>query len=391
MENIVITSAARTPIGTFGGSFRDVLPNELAATVIKEVVQRSSLKPEQIDEVILGNCIMRSDEANIARMAAIKAGIPLDVPAFSVQRQCSSGMQAVVSGFQEIALGDTDIVVAGGAEGMSSAPYVLKNARWGKRLQHGEMTDAMWELLHDPNYNVVMGETAENLAEKHEISREEQDEVAFRSHKNAIQAIEYGYFKGQIVPVEIPSKKGAKIVDTDEHPRADVTMEGLAQLKPVFRKGGTVTAGNSSGLNDGAAAVVLMKESKAEELGIKPLARIVSYAWAAVEPWLMGYGPVPATQKLLKKAGITLEEIELIELNEAFAAQYLACEKLLGLNREIVNVNGSGVGLGHPVGATGARIMVSLIYEMKRRNVKLGMASLCVGGGMGMSILIEDY
>ncbi|MBS4021913.1 MAG: thiolase family protein [Dethiobacter sp.] len=390
MENIVITAAVRTAIGDFGGAFKDVMPNELAAAAIKEAVKRSSLQPTQIDEVILGNCIMRSDEANIARVAALKAGIAMETPAFTVQRQCSSGMQAVVSGYQEIALGDCEIVVAGGTEGMSCAPYVLKSSRWGQRLQHGEMTDMLWELLHDPNYNIIMGMTAENLAEKYGISREEQDEVACRSHINAANAVANGHFKDQIVPFEISTRKGVKVVDTDEHPRAEITREDLAKLKPVFKQNGTVTAGNSSGLNDGAAALVLMKETKAGELGIKPLARVVSYAWAAVEPWLMGYGPVPATQKLLKKAGVSLADIELIELNEAFAAQYLACEKLLGLNRDIVNVNGSGVGLGHPVGATGARIIVSLIYELKRRGLKLGMASLCVGGGMGMSILIEN-
>lgn len=390
MENIVITAAVRTAIGDFGGAFKDVLPNELAATVIREAVNRSGLEPAQVDEVILGNCIMRSDEANIARMAALKAGIPFETPAFTIQRQCSSGMQAIASGFQEVALGDNEIVVAGGTEGMSSAPYMLKNSRWGQRLQHGEMTDMLWELLHDPNYNIIMGMTAENLAEKHDISREEQDEVALRSHLNAAKAIREGWFKEQIVPVEIRTRKGVKLVDTDEHPRPDLTAEELAQLKPVFKKDGSVTAGNSSGLNDGAAVVVMMKESKASELGIKPLARIINYAWAGVEPWLMGYGPVPATRKLLKKTGIKLEDIQLVELNEAFAAQYLACEKLLDLNRDIVNVNGSGVGLGHPVGATGCRIVVSLIYEMKRRGLKLGMASLCVGGGMGMSVLIED-
>ncbi len=391
MENIVITSAVRTPIGDFGGAFKDVLPNELAAAVIKEAVKRSSLEPAQIDEVILGNCIMRSDEANIARVAALKAGLPMETSAFTIQRQCSSGMQAVVSGFQEIALGDTDIVVAGGTEGMSSAPYLLKNSRWGQRLQHGEMTDMLWELLHDPNYNIIMGVTAENLAEKYGITREEQDEIACRSHKNASEAVAKGYFREQIVPFTISTRKGDRVVDTDEHPRPAITMGDLAKLKPAFKKEGSVTAGNSSGLNDGAAALVLMKESRALALNIKPLARIVSYAWAGVEPWLMGYGPVPATKKLLQKAGITLGDIQLIELNEAFAAQYLACEKLLGLNRDIVNVNGSGVGLGHPVGATGARIIVSLIYELKRRGLNLGMASLCVGGGMGMSILIEDY
>lgn len=390
MENIIITAAVRTPIGDFGGALKDVMPNELASIAIKEAVKRSSLEPKQVNEVILGNCIMRTDEANIARMAAIKAGIPLDVPAFTVQRQCSSGMQAIVSGVQEITLGDTEIVVAGGVEGMSSAPYILKTARWGHRLQHGEMTDGLWDLLTDPNYKIIMGLTAENLAEKYNISREEQDEIALRSHQNASTAINEGYFKDQIVPVEITTRKGTKIVDTDEHPRPDLTMEKLAKLRPAFKKEGTVTAGNSSGLNDGAAAVVLMTESKAKQLGIKPLGRIVSYAWAAVEPWLMGYGPVPATEKLLKKAKISLDDIQLIEMNEAFAAQYLACEKLLELNRDITNVNGSGVGLGHPVGATGVRIVITLLYELKRRNLKLGLASLCVGGGMGMSMLIEN-
>lgn len=391
MENVVITAAARTPIGDFGGVFKDMMPNELAAIVIKEVVKRSSLESTQINEVILGNCIMRTDEANIARVAAIKAGIPLDVPAFTVQRQCSSGMQAVISGVQEITLGDTEIVVAGGVEGMSSAPYVLKTARWGQRLQHGEMTDGLWELLTDPNYKIIMGLTAENLAEKYNISREEQDKIALRSHQNASTAIKKGYFKDQIVPVEITTKKGIKVIDTDEHPRHDLSMEKLAKLSPVFKKDGTVTVGNSSGLNDGAAAVVLMSESKARHLRIKPLGRIVSYAWTAVEPWLMGYGPVPATKKLLKKAKISLNDIQLIELNEAFAAQYLVCEKLLKLNRDITNVNGSGIGLGHPVGATGVRIIVTLLNELKRRNLKLGLVSLCTGGGMGMSMLIENY
>ncbi|MGI5876517.1 MAG: thiolase family protein [Dethiobacteria bacterium] len=390
MGNIVITAAVRTPIGDFGGVFKDLQASDLASAVIKEAVKRSKLKPEQVDEVILGNCIMRNDEANIARMAAINAGIPIDKPAFTVQRQCSSGMQAIVCGFQEIVLGDAEIVVAGGTEVMSSAPYLLKDARWGKRLQHGVMSDGVWEILTDPNYNVIMGLTAENLAEKYNISREEQDEIAFRSHKNASRALEKGIFDSEIVPIEISSKKGTKMVTKDEHPRANITMDDLAKLPPAFKKGGTVTAGNSSGINDGAAAVVLMKESKALEIGIKPMARIISYAWAAVEPWLMGYGPVPATQKLLKKTNISLDDIQLIELNEAFAAQYLTCEKLLGLNRDIVNVNGSGIGLGHPVGGTGARIITSLIYELQRRALKLGLASLCVGGGMGMSMLIEN-
>lgn len=388
MENIVITSAVRTPIGSFGGIFRHVSPHQLASVVIKEAITRSHLESAQVGEVILGSAIMRTDEANVARMAALKAGIPVEVPAFSVQRQCSSGMQAVVNAMQEILLGDSEIVVAGGVESMSTAPFVLKTVRWGHRLQHGEMTDSLWEILHDPNYHILMGRTAENLAEKYNITRQEQDEIAYRSHKNASLAIEKGYFKNEIVPVEVGGKKGCSI-DTDEHPRPDISMEALAKLPPVFKKGGTVTAGNSSGINDGAAAMVLMKESKANQMGLKPLARIIAYAWAAVEPWLMGYGPVPATQKLLQKVNIPLHDIQLIELHEAFAAQYLACEKLLDLNRDIVNVNGSGIGLGHPGGATGARIIVTLIHELRRRKLKLGMASLCVAGGMGMSMLIE--
>jgi acetyl-CoA C-acetyltransferase len=273
---------------------------------------------------------------------------------------------------------------------MSQAPYLLKNARWGQRLQHGEMTDSLWEMLMDPNYKIMMGETAERLADKYSITREEQDEVAARSHLNAIKAIDEGRFKEEICPVTVTTRKGETVVDTDEHPRREISIETLAKLKPAFRKeGGTVTAGNASGLNDGAAAVIVMSAEKAKELGLTPLARIVSYAWAGVEPDLMGYGPVPATRKALEKAGMSLGQMELIELNEAFAAQYLACEKLLELDRSIVNVNGSGIGLGHPVGATGTRIVVTLLHEMARRNNKLGLATLCVGGGLGMTIILE--
>ncbi|NLC51724.1 MAG: acetyl-CoA C-acyltransferase, partial [Firmicutes bacterium] len=264
-----------------------------------------------------------------------------------------------------------------------------KEARWGKRLQHGQMSDSIWDVLTDPVPGIIMGETAENLAEKYGITREEQDEIALRSHQNAVAAIKEGRFVEEIVEVKVEGRKGVNTVTTDEHPRADISLERLSQLKAVFRKGGTVTAGNSSSLNDGAAAVVLMSAEKAKDLGIEPLAKISSYAWAGVEPELMGYGPVPATKKALAKAGIRLEDIQLIELNEAFAAQYLACEKLLGLDRNIVNVNGSGISLGHPIGCTGTRIIVSLIYEMKRRNLNLGLATLCIGGGMGMAMVLE--
>jgi acetyl-CoA C-acetyltransferase len=389
-NDVVIVSAVRTPIGDFGGVFRDVTALELSKFVVEEAVKRAkSLQKEQVEEIIFGNCSQRSDEPNIARCIALEAGFPIETTGFTIQRQCSSAMQAIVSAYQEIILGDTDIVVAGGVESMSAAPYVLKNARWGQRLQHGEMTDSLWEMLMDPVNKIMMGETAERLAEKYQISREEQDEVAARSHTNALKAIDEGRFKEEIIPVTIRTRKGETVIDTDEHPRRDISRETLAKLKPVFRKEGTVTAGNASGLNDGAAAVVVMSVKKALELGIKPLARIVSYAWAGVEPDLMGYGPVPATRRALDKAEMTLDQMELIELNEAFAAQYLACEKLLDLNRTIVNVNGSGVGLGHPVGCTGARIVVTLLHEMARRGNKLGLATLCVGGGMGMSLVLE--
>ena len=390
MNDVVILAGARTPIGDFGGQFSRLLANELAIVAVQEAMKRAELSPEEVEEVILGNCIQRTDEPNLGRTVALKAGMPKETTGFTIQRQCSSGMQAVVSGWQEIALGDSDIVIAGGAESMSSALYVLKGARWGQRLTHGEFTDSLWELLTDPIHNILMGVTAENLAEKHAITREEQDTVALRSHKNAARASKDGTFAEEIVAVPVPGKRGeVKLVDSDEHIRPDLTMEKLASLPATFKKGGTVTAGNASGLNDGATAMVLMSEKKAAQRNVKPLGRIVSYAWAGVEPELMGYGPVPATQKALQKAGLTLADIDLIEVNEAFAAQYLACEKLLDLNREIVNVNGSGVGLGHPVGSTGARIMLTLLYELRRRQKKYGLATLCVGGGMGMAAIVE--
>ena len=289
-----------------------------------------------------------------------------------------------------IRLGEADIVLAGGVETMSSAPFNIKTARWGQRLQHTQMTDMVWELLTDPLSGLLMGGATELLVEKYKITRKEQDEVAFRSHKNAVQAIMQGKFKDEISPVAIPQRKGLpKIFDTDEHPRNDISMEELAKLPSVFKKGGSVTAGNSSAINDGASAVVLMSDEKAQKLGLKPIARIVSYAWAALEPNFFGYGPVPATQKALQRANLTLGDMELVEVNEAFAGQYLTCEKALGLKRDIVNVNGSGIGLGHPVGSTGARIIITLLYEMARRGLKMGLATLCVGGGMGMATIVE--
>ncbi|GAB6888058.1 acetyl-CoA C-acetyltransferase [Desulfothermus okinawensis JCM 13304] len=393
-SDVVIVSACRTAIGKFGGIFKNFRASKLASIVLDEVVKRAGIEKQIVDDIILGDCIQHPAEANTARTAALMANFPVEVPACTIQRQCSSAMQATELGYLKIKNGDADVVIGGGVESMSSAYYYVDGARWGMRLQHGEFTDSMWELLHSGSRilgePMIMGQTAENLAEMYNISREEQDEVALRSHNNAEKAIKSGKFKEEIVPVEFERKGKKYVLDTDEHVRYGLKIEDLKKLRPVFKKDGTVTAGNSSGLNDGAAALLLMSRKKAKELGLKPLARIIGFQVAGVDPKIMGFGPVPATKKLLEKTGISLSDIGLIELNEAFAAQYLACEKNLGLNREIVNVNGSGIGLGHPVGCTGARIIVSLLYEMRRRSVGLGLATLCVGGGMGMATIIEN-
>lgn len=392
-NDVYILSACRTAIGGFGKGLKEMKAHQLGAVVMTEALDRAGVDPASLGDVIFGDCIQSSEEANTARTAMLKAQIPVEVPAVTIQRQCASGMQSVIFGAQEIIAGDSKVVLTGGTESMSNAPYLLKNARWGARLQHNEMTDSMWELLYSGSHllgdGYIMGETAENLAEKFNISREDQDELAYLSHQRAIAAIDEGRFKNEIVPVEIPQRKGdPKIFDTDEHPRRDVTPESLAKLPAAFRKGGTVTAGNASGLNDGASALVL---AGGDSLGdAKPLARYVASAVVGVDPHLMGYGPVPAIQKLMDKTGMKLDDIDLFEINEAFASQYLTVERELGLPREKTNVNGSGISLGHPVGCTGARIIVSMIYEMKRRNAKYGVASLCVGGGMGAAVLIEN-
>ncbi|MCM3092378.1 MULTISPECIES: thiolase family protein [unclassified Cytobacillus] len=391
MRNVVITSAVRTPVGTFGGAFKDLLPTDLIVPVLKEAAERSGLQSSEVDEVILGHCIQRTDEPNTARTAALLAGFDDTTTGFTVQRQCASGMQAIISAALQIQSGMSDIVIAGGVEAMSSSPYVLKQHRWGARMQHGQVTDTVWEILEDPIHHIMMGETAENLAEIHSITREEQDEVALLSHKRALHAIQNGYFDSQIVPVTIKGRKGEVTITKDENPRTDITSEKLSSLKPVFRKGGSVTAGNSSSLNDGGAALVLMPEDLALEKGLKPMARIAGFSVAGVDPKVMGRGPVPAIKKGLPHVNWSLEEADLIEVNEAFAAQYLAVEKELGLNREKVNVNGSGISLGHPIGCTGARLVVSLVHELKRRGGHKGIASLCVGGGMGATVFVEMY
>ena len=390
MTEVVIVSACRTAVGTFGGMFKKFPAVDLGAVVLNEAIKRAGIEPGQVEEVIFGNCMMRSDELTPARTLMLKAGLPFNIPAMTIQRQCASGMQAIVSGYQQIMLGEHEIVAAGGTENMSNLPFVIDNMRWGARLGHTRAIDMLVEALSDPIHKIHMGVTAENLAEKHGISREAQDELACTSQNRAVAAIKEGKFKEEIIPIEIKGKKGkVTVCDTDEHPREGTTIETLAKLQPAFKKGGTVTAGNASGINDGAACLIIMSDKKANELGVKPMARIVDHQVAAVEPELMGYGPVPAVQKLLARRKMKIEDIPLIELNEAFAAQYLACEKLLGLDRKITNVNGSGIAMGHPVGATGARITVTLLYEMKRRGLKTGLATLCVGGGMGKALLLE--
>jgi acetyl-CoA C-acetyltransferase len=389
MNEAWIVSGARTAIGGFGGSLKDVQATELGVVAAKAAMERAGAGAELIGDVIGAQCMMRSDEINIGRCIGLRAGLPFTVPGCTIQRQCSSSMQALVYGAQQIMLGDQDGVLIVGVENMSRVPYVLYDMRWGARMWNKGAVDSLTEGLEDPLGHFHMGITSENLAAKYNITREEQDILACTSQHRAIAAIDSGRFKDEIVPVVIKGKKGDVVFDTDEHPRRGTTVETLAKLKPTFKKDGTVTAGNASGINDAGAAAVVLNAAKAKERGVKPLARIVAHAVAGVEPELMGYGPVPATQKALKKAGMTLKDIQLIECNEAFAAQYLACEKLLGLDRSITNVNGSGIGLGHPVGATGVRLVISLLNEMAKRDLTVGLATLCVGGGMGKAVIVE--
>ncbi|MBL0387298.1 thiolase family protein [Tumebacillus sp. ITR2] len=390
MRDVYLVSAVRSAITSFGGPLKDTMPSELAAQIITTAVEKAGLEKGQVEEVILGHCLQRTDEPNTARTALLKAGFPHTTTGFTIQRQCGSGMQAILDGMMQIQTGFADIVVAGGVEVMSNAPYILKQNRWGQRMQHSTVYDSLWECLTDPLSGDMMGVTAENLAEKYGISREEQDAVALDSHQKALAAMESGRFDREIVPVQ--AKAGRKTVEVtrDEHPRADISMESLAKLKPAFKsENGSVTAGNASGINDGASAVVLMSGEKVQELGVKPLAKIVAGAVAGVEPELMGYGPVPAIRKLLEKTGLTTDDIDVWEINEAFAAQYLAVERLLELDRAKVNVNGSGIALGHPVGSTGSRITGSVVHELHHRGLQRGIASLCIGGGLGLAILVE--
>ncbi|MGG7176928.1 acetyl-CoA C-acetyltransferase [Clostridium paraputrificum] len=391
MREVVIASAVRTALGSFGGSLKDVPAADLGALVIKEAVNRAGIKPEVVEEVIMGNVIQAGLGQNVARQATIKAGLPNEVSAMTINKVCGSGLRAVSLAAQMIKSGDTDIVVAGGMENMSAAPYVLDKARWGQRMGDGKLVDTMInDALWDAFNNYHMGVTAENIAKEWNLTREEQDAFAASSQQKAEKAIKEGRFKDEIVPVVIPQRKGEpKVFDTDEFPRFGTTVETLGKLRPAFAKEGTVTAGNASGINDGAAAFVIMSAEKAAELGVKPLAKIVSYGSKGLDPAIMGYGPFHATKKALEAANLTIEDLDLIEANEAFAAQSLAVAKDLNFDMSKVNVNGGAIALGHPVGASGARILTTLLYEMEKREAKTGLATLCIGGGMGTALIVE--
>lgn len=390
MRNVVIVSGCRTPIGTMGGQFKDITSLDLSMTVMRGLVSRAGIDAGMINDVIWGCNYQRTyKENNLARVAFIKAGFPASVPGITIHRNCTSSMSAIQLGYYQIKSGEAECIMAGGADSMSTAPHMIFNARYGQKFGHMELRDSMWDSLTNLGIGPGMGITAENVAEKYRITRQEQDEIAVLSQQRATAAIDTGKFKEEIVPVSIRTKNGDIIIDTDEYPKRGVTMEGLAKLKAAFKEEGTVTPGNSSGMNDGASGVILMEEEKAKELGLKILCRIVSVATTGIEPEIMGLGPVEATKHALKKAQLKLEDIDLIEVNEAFAAQYLGCEEALGLNRKITNVNGSGISLGHPVGATGCRIVITLMYEMMKRQNKYGLATLCAGGGMGTAVIIE--
>ncbi|HER5580450.1 TPA: acetyl-CoA C-acetyltransferase [Streptococcus pyogenes] len=393
MKNIVIVEALRTPIGAFGGSFKSVSAVELGTTVLKKILDKTQVKPEMVDEVILGNVLHAGLGQNVARQVAVHSGIPEDKTAFTLDMVCGSGLKAIQLAAQSIMLGDADIVIAGGVENMSQAAYVSTQHRFGQCLGNSQLIDTLvHDGLTDAFNNYHMGITAENVAQKYGISREEQDQFALESQEKAAKALENHRFADEIVPVSVPQRrKDPLIVTTDEYPKVDTSLEKLQQLRPAFLpKEGTVTAGNASGINDGAALLMLMTEEKALELGLTPLVTIESYASAGVAPELMGTGPIPATQKALKKAGLTISDLDLVESNEAFAAQSLAVLKDLKLNPEIVNVNGGAIALGHPIGASGARILVTLIHEMKKRQVTRGLATLCIGGGQGTAVIVKN-
>ena len=392
MEHAVLLSACRTPIGSFGGALKDLSAADLGAVVVKEAVCRAGVSPSEVGDVTLGCVLQAGAGMNVARQAAIKAGLPIDTPAETINRVCGSGLAAVVHAAEALLAGYTDLLVAGGTESMSNAPYLLKHARWGLRMGHGELIDSMIaDGLSCAIASCHMGITAEEIVTRYGISREDQDVFAAESQQRAARAIQEGRFRAEIVPVEVPQKRGDPIrVDTDEYPRADTSVQKLKGLRAAFKKDGTVTAGNSSGINDGAAALVVATEAKARELGKKPLARILSYATVGVDPKIMGMGPAPAIRRALERADLRIDDIDLIELNEAFAAQSLAVVRDLGLDPARVNPYGGAIALGHPIGASGARILTTLVHALRARRERRGIAALCVGGGMGVAMVVES-
>ncbi len=391
MREVVVVSGMRTAIGTFGGSLKDTPPTVLGATVVREVLSRAKVEGAEVGHVVFGHVVnTEPKDMYLSRVAAVDGGCSQDTPAFNVNRLCGSGLQAIISASQAILLGDTDIAIGGGAENMSRGPYVNLTQRWGTRMGDAKLVDMMTGALHDPFHTIHMGVTAENIAAKWGISREDQDKLALESHHRAERATAAGYFKDQIVPVMLKSRKGEVAYATDEHFRTGATMEDFSKLKPVFiKENGSVTAGNASGINDAAAAVVLMEASAAAKKGLKPLARLVAYAHAGVDPKYMGIGPVPATQKALAKAGLKVSDLDVIEANEAFAAQACAVSRDLGLDPAKVNPNGSGISLGHPIGATGALITVKALYELQRIQGRYALVTMCIGGGQGIAAIFE--
>ncbi|NWF78685.1 MAG: acetyl-CoA C-acyltransferase family protein [Chloroflexi bacterium] len=389
-REVVVLSGVRTAIGTYGGMLKDFAPTDLGAIVVREAVARAGVEPREIEHVVFGNIIhTEPHDMYVSRVSAVKGGIPVETPALTLNRLCGSGLQAIVSAAQMIMLGDIDAAIGGGAEVMSRSPYSAPAMRWGARMGDAKLVDMMVGALNDPFDDVHMGVTAENVAAKWGISREDQDALAVESHRRATAAIDAGYFKSQIVPVEVKVKGGVQVFDTDENVRRDASLERMAKLKPVFQKDGTVTAGNASSINDAAAAVVLMERSVAEQRGYKPLARLVGYAHAAVEPKYMGIGPVPAVRRLLERTGLRLEEIDILEVNEAFAAQALAVMRDLDLPADRTNPNGSGISLGHPIGATGCILTVKAVHELQRTGARYALVTMCIGGGQGIAAIFE--
>lgn len=395
MKDLVIVAGVRTPIGNFGGALKDIPAQRLGEVAVRGVMAQTGLDPKLIDEVILGCVGQPSDAYNIGRVVALQAGLPLTTPAYTVQRNCSSGLQPFVNAYQNLQSQDADVQIVGGVENMSRAPYLSRDMRWGKRLRHAEFVDSIWEGLTDPVCGQLMGRTAETLAEEFGIGREEQDRFAIDSHRRAFRAMREGRLKEEIVPVTVSKSVAGRevpplVMTQDEGPNVGLTEPQLALYPPLFKEGGTVTAGNSCPLNDGAAAAIVMSAERARDLGMHPLGRVRSYAFVGVDPARMGIGPVEAIPTALKRAGLRLADLDLIEVNEAFAAQYLAVERLLGLKRDLVNVNGGAIALGHPVGMTGTRLVITILHEMRRRGAPLGAVALCVGGGQGAAMVLEQ-